>query len=227
MPKEPLVNWLMDVVKSPELRALFQQFVDDSMAGRGRARNSATHGVSPGVTGGDESPLAGMSNSEIDKVMHGYRPKYLGCVARDGWDGLTAGMPTGKSGWIMNTDKTGQPGQHWVAFLLDLDGHTIEYYDSFAEPMPKDVGAGLKKFLDKYGPHRELLKFKENRVPDQHASTANCGWFACRFLIDRFRGRSFREVTHFDDTVKGEVIKGEAAVEKFKSQHGGSFDTYM
>ena len=133
----------------------------------------------------------------------------------------------GKTGWIVNTDKTGQPGQHWVAFLLDLDGHTIEYYDSLADPLPTDVKASLKKFLDKYGPHRELLKYKENRVADQQATTATCGWFACRFLIDRFRGRSFSAVTHFDDSIKQEAIKGEAAVQKFKAQHGGSFNSYM
>jgi hypothetical protein len=43
-----------------------------------------------------------------------------------------------------------------------------------------------------------------------------------RFLIDRFRGKNFRECTKFDDHVKGE-----ANIERWKEQHGGAFMTYL
>jgi hypothetical protein len=63
---------------------------------------------------------------------------------------------------------------------------------------------------------------KVNRIIDQDANSTNCGWFACRFIIDRFRGKPWREVTKFDESVKGET-----AVERFKKQHGGGFSEYI
>ena len=52
------------------------------------------------------------------------------------------------------------------------------------------------------GTHDELLKLKQNRVVHQQNESANCGFFAMRFLIDRFRGVSFADCTGFNDTFK-------------------------
>ena len=153
--------------------------------------------------------------------MQIYKPAYLGCIARDEWKLLTAPMKSGKSAWVMNTDPSTKPGQHWVAFLISLDDQTVEYYDSFAEDIPKDSLVGLKDIVGRVSTPG-LLKMKVNRIADQDANSINCGWFACRFIIDRFRGRPFKEVTKFDDSVKGE-----AAEEKFKKQYGGGFSEYI
>ena len=48
------------------------------------------------------------------------------------------------------------------------------------------------------------LKFKDNRIVDQAANTANCGYFAAKFLIDRFRNKPFPEATGYDNHVKAE-----------------------
>ena len=78
----------------------------------------------------------------------------------------------GKSGWIMNTDKLGNPGVHWVAFLMDLDGHTIEYFDSFGDDIPDDLLKELKLFIEQHNPTKEYLKLKVNRVVDQDANSS-------------------------------------------------------
>jgi hypothetical protein len=59
------------------------------------------------------------------------------------------------------------------------------------------------------------LKFKENKIAVQDADSSNCGYFAAKFLIDRFRGVPFKEVTGYDDSVKGEKD-----IEAFKKRLG-------
>src|SRR5689334_3328754 len=62
-----------------------------------------------------------------------------------------------------------------------------------------------------------ILKVKENKVVHQSDSTSNCGWFCCKFLIDRFRGKSFADATGYDDRVKISHIKhDEAEIERLK-----------
>ena len=47
-----------------------------------------------------------------------------------------------------------------------------------------------------------ILKVKENHIVHQSDDTSNCGYFCCKFLIDRFRGKSFSEASGYDDAVK-------------------------
>ena len=162
---------------------------------------------------GENGP--GITNFEIDKFMATYRPHYLGSIARDQWQNLTPPVHKGWSGWIMNTDKADKGGRHWVAFFLDLKGHTIEYYDSFADDIPDDVLVSVKAFLDTYNVSKHYLKLKVNRVIDQSATSDNCGYFAMRFIIDRSRGKAWRECTKFDESVKNEE-----AIKKFKEKFG-------
>ncbi len=58
------------------------------------------------------------------------------------------------------------------------------------------------------------LVFKENHLIQQSNTSANCGEFAVRFLIDRFRGKHFKECTDYD-----EHIKGEKDIEAWKLKH--------
>ena len=208
------VPWLYHQ-KEPVIVQRVQQHIDRALVEEKKEMKEGKRGdrrVGSGATTG------GMMNTDIDNVMKPYRPAYLGTIARDDWGSLTPAMHKGKSGWIMNTDRLGKPGTHWVAFLLDLDRYTIEYYNSFADAIPDDVLVSLKAFLEVNNPTKHYLKLKENRVKDQDADSTNCGWFSCKFLIDRFRGRPWREVTKFDDHVKGED-----AIAKFKQQHGGEY----
>lgn len=164
---------------------------------------------------GEESSGAGLTNLQINDIMSTYKPHYLGTIPRDGWDQLTPPGHKGWSAWIMNTDKADRPGQHWVAFFLDLDHHTIEYYNSFADDIPNDVLVYLKNWLDKNNVSKGYLKLKVNRVIDQSATSSNCGWFCIRFIIDRSRGKKFSECTKYD-----EHVKGEKAIKEFKEKYG-------
>ena len=54
-------------------------------------------------------------------------------------------------GFIVNTNTRKKGSGHWVAIFLDADNdRSIEYYDSFAEDIPKNMLVGLKKVIDKW-----------------------------------------------------------------------------
>jgi len=59
------------------------------------------------------------------------------------------------------------------------------------------------------------MKFKVNKIADQNQTSANCGFFAAKFLMDRFNGISFAEASGFNRTAP----QGEAAIEAWKRQN--------
>jgi hypothetical protein len=140
-----------------------------------------------------------LSNIDIDKVMSKY-PEYLGTISSD--EIPTRILPNLRKGqtacFIINTDPSDRPGQHWVAFFLNpkKDG-SIEYYDSFAEPIHHEWNKFLKPMADIISPD-SYLKFKSNKIVNQSVNSSNCGYFAIKFLVDRLRGKPFKEVTNFD-----------------------------
>jgi len=62
--------------------------------------------------------------------------------------------------------------------------------------MPPDI-QDCKLILKMLKPST-VLKLKENRVIAQSDNSSNCGYFCCRFLMDRFRGKSFAAATGYD-----------------------------
>jgi hypothetical protein len=131
-------------------------------------------------------------------------------------------QPHSRVAFIINTDTSDKPGQHWQAVYIDArDGpessNSLEWFDSFGRPIPSDVLEDLKLILKCLKP-KTILKIKENRVIHQSDDSANCGWFSAKFLIDRFRGKSFADASGYDDRVKINHVKhDEAQIEKMKN----------
>ena len=76
----------------------------------------------------------------------------------------------------------------------------------------KDFLKQIKKLIDRLNVN-VYLKFKINRIQEQKTSTANCGWFAMKFIIDRKNGIPFKECTKYNESVKGEK-----EIEEFKTK---------
>jgi len=68
---------------------------------------------------------------------------------------------------------------------------------------------------DKAQPAEHLL-FKVNKIADQSNSSSNCGYFAAKFLIDRFNGISFAEASGYNQ----QHPVGERNIEKWKRYIG-------
>lgn len=148
---------------------------------------------------------------------------FKGCIMRDEIKTLLPDIkPQSRLAFIINNQDSSKPGQHWSAVYIDArpgpeSSNSVEWYDSFARPMPEDIKKDVKLILQCLKPDT-ILKLKENRVIHQADESSNCGFFSCKFLIDRFRNKSFSEATGFDDKIKiNHINKNENEIERLKN----------
>lgn len=169
----------------------------------------------------------GISNFDIDDMLKPF-PEYLGCVSSD--ELLTRILPNiqpqSRGFWINNLSPSTSGGSHWVGFFVDArpeGSNSIEYSDSFGDPIPDSMRKDLQEIADKLDAQK-YLKLKENTlVQRQDDDTPNCGFFAVKFVLDRMRGKSFAEATGFDSSMKDESVDGEKEISKFKTQMGWGY----
>jgi len=169
----------------------------------------------------------GISNFDIDDMLKPF-PEYLGCVSSD--ELLTRILPNiqpqSRGFWINNLSPSTSGGSHWVGFFVDArpeGSNSIEYSDSFGDPVPDSMRKDLQEIADKLDAQK-YLKLKENTlVQRQDDDTPNCGFFAVKFVLDRMRGKSFAEATGFDSNLIDESVDGEKEISKFKTQMGWGY----
>lgn len=190
-------------------------FTTDSTTGN---RSLNTGKVGSGQIGGFAKGVP-LTNTEIDNKMDDF-PDFKGTIARD--EVKTKILPNIKKdsrfGYVMNTDPSNKPGQHWVSVFVDArpnGSNSIEYYNSLADPLPHDVKRDLVDIANKVAPEKQLT-LKVNGVKDQSNTTDNCGLFASKFLLDRFSGKKFGDATGYHNHVINNVGKGESDIQKFK-----------
>ena len=103
-------------------------------------------------------------------------------------------------GFIVNTDKAKDPGEHWVAIIL-LRRQRGEYFDSFGlPPLEKEIGNYLNE--------RCANGWIYNSVSLQHPLSESCGRYSIAFLKNRFNNKSFISfIASFSpDTARHEII---------------------
>jgi len=115
-----------------------------------------------------------MDNSDLDESLEGNK-LYGGsfpcnCIPK----------PTRKPiAFIVNTDKAGEPGTHWVALLL-LDDGAGEYFDSFGlPPFEKSIINYIKDNCTK-------LVYNDKHIQNNTAKT--CGLYCVKFIEARSLG---------------------------------------
>ena len=86
--------------------------------------------------------------------------------------------------YVVNTDETGQPGQHWVAFYTVDD--TVECFDSFGKN-PGVYSVHIKEWLDDV---YQVVQCETLQSED----TAVCGHYCMFFLLLRSYGFSYEDV---------------------------------
>ncbi|MBC7748402.1 MAG: hypothetical protein H7Z76_07475 [Methylotenera sp.] len=164
---------------------------------------------------------SGLDNFQIDKLMKKY-PEYLGCISNDEIPSriIPQIKPKSVGCFVINTDPASKLGQHWQAVYFDgKKDMEIDFYDSFADSADKNIMKGVKLIADKLEANT-YLKFKENKVKQQDDRSANCGFFAVKFLIDRLNGKHFQHASGYNDVIRHEARKGEKEIGKFKRTVG-------
>ena len=95
------------------------------------------------------------------------------------------------TGYIVNTDDSDLPGQHWVSFYFEHPKKMAEYFDSYGLPPIRQT------FL-------EILpdKYKYCTTAIQGLNSITCGEYCVYFLQQRSRKKSIEEIisTFSEDT---------------------------
>ncbi len=150
----------------------------------------------------------GLWDDEINEIMKSHK-NFLGSFGVEEIPEILKEIKKNKPekfSFILN------PGEHWVA--CNCDGLSLEFYDPLCEWEPtKEFYKDFKHSLD-YFPH--LLKYKINDIKQQSDSSANCGFFCCRFLKERDNDVSFKEATNWPKTIK----ENEDEIKHFKKIQG-------
>lgn len=160
----------------------------------------------------------GMYNTELQEIFKDKTNKFLPVISSDRMNTLIpmVNKNTKKFGWIQNTEPSTSSGRHWIAWFIDIPNFEINFYDSLVENggMPtKQSLKGLKKIIDKINPEYYLL-LKYNTIREQNPNSKNCGYFALKFIMDRYRNISFKEATGYE--IVNNFGEGEYKIEKFK-----------
>ena len=94
-------------------------------------------------------------------------------------------MNKGKTrfGIVFNTDTSRGPGQHWCTVYCNLNpkkpNYGIYFYDSVANPCPRQIKAFMKKVVDQVNDPK--FESKENKIQRQTGGS-ECGMFCIVYL---------------------------------------------
>lgn len=160
-----------------------------------------------------------LSNFEIEDMMKKYKKNgFKGVFGIDMINLIKLNNSDDKFSFIMNTlPSTSDIVGHWVA--VNINNNTIEYFDSFGDDPSNQFMNKIIKLLKKWKPGN-IYQLKINNVKWQKDNSNRCGWHSMRFLIDRYKGKSFKEATKFKiiENALGEkqIIAFQNKIDQFK-----------
>lgn len=169
-----------------------------------------------GGTGGigASSSSGALFNTQIEEMMQG-KGDFLGVYSVDQFKKVPKQKDEWKFSIIANTMPSTTLMGHWVAIKVGEAGDgkpTVEYYDPLAEPPKPDMMRAIRRLVKRMGVPTPL-QFKVNKIQDQSTTSANCGWFAMKFLTDRYEGKPFREASSFN------AVVGEKNIKEYKKHY--------
>lgn len=91
------------------------------------------------------------------------------------------------SAYICNTDRKGEPGQHWVVFWFQ-NRKSAEFYDSFGHS-PEYYNQNFVHFLK-----NNAASCVYNNVPLQNNNYITCGHHVLYYLLSKCRGLTMHNI---------------------------------
>ena len=165
--------------------------------------------------GGKIGDSSGLWSDEINKIMDKYKTKgFKGVYSIDELNKIPVNADDKEISFIMNTTPSyDNRSGHWIAIFINHDN--VEYYDSFGDEPDKQFKKNIKELLYKISPNK-LLQFKINNIKRQNGNSNNCGYFAMKFLQDRYAGKHFKIATGFN--IFEDSHRGEKEIKAFKKK---------
>ena len=102
--------------------------------------------------------------------------------------------------FVVNTDETSKPGEHWVAFFFKSENAIPEYFDSFGLPPLKP---GFISFLK-----QKRAKYRYSTKTLQNLFSSACGEYTIYYIFHKCLGWSLRKIlSKFSlSTIKNDAI---------------------
>ena len=124
-----------------------------------------------------------MNAHEIEVALRGERlcrDEFVGVFAAD-----TIPHKEYPGAYIVNTDRSGEPGQHWVAFYCETPG-ILEAFDSFGKN-PGDYSKYIKEWMSD-----DFLVISSCVLQSEDSTL--CGNYCLYFLLLRCHGFSYDDL---------------------------------
>lgn len=115
--------------------------------------------------------------------------------------------------YVLNTDNSQGPGEHWCAVYFGGDGECCEFFDSFG------FSPVLYKFDVELFKHSKKVLFNNTQLQDLTSKT--CGYYVVFFAMHRCRGLSMRAI--INKFSKTDFHSNDKIVEKFACQFGAGY----
>lgn len=101
-----------------------------------------------------------------------------------------------KLGVVLNTDKSGEPGEHWMAYYVDLKGVNltnqpgIYFFDSFGSSPSSEIKQLTEK-IKKQGSKKNIEFVVTHNNKSYQKNTFSCGFYCMHFLEHMIQGYPF------------------------------------
>ena len=103
-----------------------------------------------------------------------------------------------KIGIIFNTDKSTEPGKHWISMYIDITGRNLDgqpgiyFFDSFANNLVKEIKELIKSIQNK-GEKLNIEFISTNNTKSIQNNTYSCGFYCMHFLEHMVLGYPFKK----------------------------------
>lgn len=204
---DELRNWLKTATKNPE------RVVDEAKQRTGCDSESCLYKKIDVLDkkdldqrfnpAGPWNSTAWLSNSDIDGVLALYAKKFPrfkhvefqmrdfkkqgGKLSRLDW--CETAKKYDMLGCVLNTDLTGGPGEHWVAFNVDFKNGTVEYFDSAGQVPHGEFSEFAVETAHKLSEctGRTFHDHMVSKIEHQKENT-ECGVYSLYYILSRLNG---------------------------------------
>lgn len=98
------------------------------------------------------------------------------------------------SGFIVNTDISSKPGQHWCSFYIEKTG-IVEFFDSY--------GRSAQYYSDYFKEwivgRADKVKYNSKQIQSDYSNV--CGLYSLHYIRQRLIGRSMEDIVNTFDTM--------------------------
>jgi hypothetical protein len=105
-----------------------------------------------------------------------------------------------KIGIIFNLDDHTKSGSHWVSLYIDVKGKYMFYFDSAANPMPREVAVLIDRIKKQAKQMKMRFKVHANGTFEHQYSNTECGMYSLFFLItmltNKYEDTMFKNIKH-------------------------------